>query len=239
MTVNPTVCQSNQAQKPSANELDQFGFKPTSNNLPVPNPIPAPGSDPEPNPQPLPGSEPAPNPIPAPASDREPNPQPLPDSEPAPNPIPAPASDREPNPQPLPGSEPAPIPLLLTQTVSGDVKSLLLRNLIPDASYRIRIVARSDSGTTQAEYNFLTSTNRDYGSPPSEPGWSISDQDFTLKLSMSEISVKQSRTNLYDKPNGLDAVYSLGGLLASNANGHGNVGKECLYCPSILTPNSD
>ncbi|XP_015787557.1 Down syndrome cell adhesion molecule homolog [Tetranychus urticae] len=175
----------------------------------------------------------------------------------------------------------------LTQTVSGDVKSLLLRDLIPDASYRIRIVARSDSGTTQAEYNFLTSTNRDYGSPPSEPGWSISDHDvawiniilfpliavsviigcivilvfglrkkplprkpervcsikesisYSEELPMSEISVKQSRTNLYDKSNGLDVIGSLGGPLGSNTNGHGNVGKECLYCPSILTPNSD
>lgn len=66
----------------------------------------------------------------------------------------------------------------LSQPISGEIKSLPLRDLIPDTGYRIRVIARSDSGTTQAEYNFATS-NRDFSgsSFASEPGWSISDHD--------------------------------------------------------------
>ncbi|XP_053205439.1 cell adhesion molecule DSCAML1-like isoform X3 [Panonychus citri] len=178
----------------------------------------------------------------------------------------------------------------LSQPISGEIKSLPLRDLIPDTGYRIRVIARSDSGTTQAEYNFATS-NRDFSgsSFASEPGWSISDHDvawiniilfpiiavsviigcivilvfglrkkpiprkpervcsikesisYSEELPMSEMSVKQSRTNLYDKSNGGLGGGGGGNLVSDGGGGGGGNAsiKECLYYPSMLTPNSE
>lgn len=55
--------------------------------------------------------------------------------------------------------------------ISGDVKEYLLQEINPELLYRVRVTAQSESGSTQAEYNFQ---NR-----ASNTGWNTQSQNYS------------------------------------------------------------
>lgn len=65
----------------------------------------------------------------------------------------------------------------LAQPIPGDQETYLIKDLVMETWYRLRVSAHNEGGTTEAEYAFSTSAS-DRINSMSQPGWSISDEEI-------------------------------------------------------------
>jgi len=64
----------------------------------------------------------------------------------------------------------------MAQSIPGHLKEYLLQELNPATPYRIRVTAQSESGSTQAEYNFQVKAESGF---VSGTGWNLASQDYS------------------------------------------------------------
>lgn len=63
----------------------------------------------------------------------------------------------------------------LPQPIPGEQEKYLIKDLLMDTWYRLRVAAHNEAGTTEAEYTFSTA-GADRGTL-SQPGWSVKDEE--------------------------------------------------------------